>query len=378
MAMEPLRFITTRSPSLAADRDQVDEAHRAVVLGIEARLLADSRSRAADVEGTHGELRSRLADGLRRDDARGLAQLDQSARSQVASVAHHADTALRLAGQHRTNLHPLDTGSLHRARQVFGDFLVDVDDDVAFVVLDLLQRDAANDTVAQRLDDLARLHDGGDVDAIDRAAIVFADDHVLRHVHQTAGQVARVRRLESGIGQSLARAVGGDEVLQHGQAFAEVRRDRRLDDFARRLGHQAAHAGELANLLLGTASAGVGHDVNRIDVAGLVVLLHGAEHLVRHLFGDGRPDFDHLVVALAVGDGAVQILLLHGDGLLLGVAHQTRFARRNDHVVDADRQARRGGVVEAELLDAVEHPHRGLQTEAQVAVVHQLAARPSS
>ena len=93
---------------------QVDEAHRAVVLGIQARLLADPRSRAADVEGTHGELRSRLADGLRRDDARGLAQLDQAARSQVASVAHDANAALRFAGQHRANLDALDAGRLNR------------------------------------------------------------------------------------------------------------------------------------------------------------------------------------------------------------------------------------------------------------------------
>ena len=104
-----------------------------------------------------------------------------------------------------------------------------------------------------------------DVDAVDRAAIVFADDHVLRHVDQAAGQVAGVGGLQRRIGQALARAVRGDEVLQHGEAFAEVRRDRRLDDFARRLGHQAAHAGELANLLFRSASAGVGHDVNRVD-----------------------------------------------------------------------------------------------------------------
>src|SRR5262249_49191318 len=60
---------------LGAPGDEVDEAHAPVVLGIEARLLADARGRAADVEGTHGELRSRLADGLRRDDAGGFAQL---------------------------------------------------------------------------------------------------------------------------------------------------------------------------------------------------------------------------------------------------------------------------------------------------------------
>ena len=145
---------------LGTDRDQVDEAHRAVVLGVEARLLADSRSRTADVEGTHRELRSRFADGLRRDDARGLAQFDQASRCQVAAVAHHANAALRFAGQHGANLHALDSGRLNRAGQLFRDLLVDVDDDVAFVVLDLLQRDAAHDTVAQRLDDLARLHDG--------------------------------------------------------------------------------------------------------------------------------------------------------------------------------------------------------------------------
>ena len=66
-------------------------------------------------------------------------------------------------------------------------------------------------------------------------------------------------------------------------------------------------------------------------------------------------------------------MLLNGDGLLLSVAHQSGFALRNDHVVDADGQAGLGCVLEAKLLDAVEHPHRGLQTEAQVAVVHQLA-----
>ena len=191
---------------------------------------------------------------------------------------------------------------------------------------------------------------------------------------RSTGEIARVRGLQRGVGQSLTGAVRGDEVFQHGEAFAEVRRDRRLDDLARRLGHQAAHSGELADLLFRSASAGVGHDVNRVELAGLVVLLHGGEHFVGHLFGDGRPDFDDLVVTLAVGDGAVQVLLLHGDGGLLGLLHQSRLALGDDHVVDADRQARLGGVMEAELLDAVEQPHRGLQTEAQVAVVDQVAA----
>ena len=72
---------------------------------------------------------------------------------------------------------------------------------------------------------------------------------VLRDVDEAAGQVAGVRGLERRVGETLARAVRRDEVLEHGQTLAEVRRDRRLDDLARRLRHQAAHAGELADLL---------------------------------------------------------------------------------------------------------------------------------
>ena len=50
---------------------------------------------------------------------------------------------------------------------------------------------------------------------------------------EAARQVARVRGLERRVGQTLAGAVRRDEVLQNVQAFAEVRRDRRLDDLAR-------------------------------------------------------------------------------------------------------------------------------------------------
>ena len=85
-------------------------------------------------------------------------------------------------------------------------------------------------------------------DAGRRAAILLGDDAVLRHVDQTAGQIAGVRRLQRGVGQTLAGAVGRVEVLEHRQPLLEVGDDRRLDDLARRLGHQAAHAGKLLHL----------------------------------------------------------------------------------------------------------------------------------
>jgi hypothetical protein len=77
--------------------------------------------------------------------------------------------------------------------------------------------------------------------------------------------------------------VRGDEVLHHGEAFAEVRRDRGFDDVARRLGHQAAHGGELTNLGLRTTGLGRVHQVDAGEA--LLVLFHLLEHDFGHFFG---------------------------------------------------------------------------------------------
>src|SRR5205814_5759251 len=168
--------------------------------------------------------------------------------------------------------------------KLFGNFLRHIHDYMAFEVLNLVEGDAAHDAVAQRLDFDAGFDNRLNVNAFVSSAIEFVDDHVLRNVDQATGQVARVRSLQSGVGQTLAGAVRGNEVLQHGKAFAEVRSDWRFHNFAGRLGHQAAHAGELANLLLRTAGAGVRHNVDGVDDAFLVVVLQGFEHFVRDFF----------------------------------------------------------------------------------------------
>src|SRR5205807_2869835 len=110
----------------------------------------------------------------------------------VAAVAHDADTALGFAGQHRANFYALDTGSLNRSRKVFGDFLVDVDDGVAVVVFNLLERHAADNSVTQRLDNFSGFDDALYIDAVDGSAIVLTDDDVLRDVDQAASQVSGI------------------------------------------------------------------------------------------------------------------------------------------------------------------------------------------
>ena len=80
---------------------------------------------------------------------------------------------------------------------------------------DVLERDAAEDAVAERLDDLARVFELRDADAVERAAVELGDDRVLRDVDEAPGEVPGVRRLERRVGEALARAVRRDEVLEH-------------------------------------------------------------------------------------------------------------------------------------------------------------------
>src|SRR5690606_17205722 len=91
----------------------VAELHRALIRGFQEGLVGNLR-RAAHVEGTHGELRARLADRLRRDDAHGLADIDRRAAREVASVADRADPDLDVAGQRRADADRLDAGLLDR------------------------------------------------------------------------------------------------------------------------------------------------------------------------------------------------------------------------------------------------------------------------
>ena len=119
----------------------------------------------------------------------------------------------------------------------------------------------------------ALLTEHGKVDEVLRLAVLLADDHVLGDVDETPRQVARVGRAERRVGETLAGAVGRDEVLEHRQALHEVGLDRALDDLALRIRHQAAHTRELTDLLEGSTRSRVGHHVDRVELEQR--LLHG-------------------------------------------------------------------------------------------------------
>ena len=166
----------------------------------------------------------------------------------------------------------------------------------------------------------------------------------------------------------------GNEVLQHVQAFTEVRRDRRLDDFAGRLGHQTAHTGQLPHLLLAATGTGVGHHQDRVERLALTLQPgHLAEHRLGDLLRSLGPDRDDLVVALAVGDQPLVELLLDLDLRLTCPLDYRGLLGGHDHVINADGDACPSGLQEADLFQLVHQFHGHIRTVPQVDEVHQRA-----
>src|SRR6266849_6160794 len=241
------------------DQAQIVVANGALVFGFDLRLLEHGGGGAPDVEGAHGELGARLADGLGRDDADGFAQFHQAAGGQIAAIASDADAFFALAGEDRTEFNFLHAGGFDGLGAHLINFLVGLGNHGLGVarVMNVVTGKTADEPLAQ-LDHFVlafvnRLHP----DAVASAAILLPDDDVLRHVHQLAGHVTGVGGLEGGVGQALAGAVGRNEVFEDGEAFAKVGQDRFFDDVAGGLGHEAAQTGQLADLLLVAAGAGV-------------------------------------------------------------------------------------------------------------------------
>jgi hypothetical protein len=202
-----------------------------------------------------------------------------------------------------------------------GDLLVALEQLATALGLELLRRQAADQVVVERAVVLAQRH----LDVFFGLAVLVADDHVLGDVDQAAGQVARVRRAQRRVGQALSSAVGGDEVLQHREALHEVGLDRPLDDLAFRVGHQAAHPGQLADLFERAAGARVGHHEDRVELVEVVL------HRLGDLVGRFVPVGGDRLVALLRGDVAVVVLTLDRRRLLLVAIEDSppsRAARR--------------------------------------------------
>ncbi len=310
---------------------------------------------ATGVEGPHRELGARLADGLGGDDADGLADLDRLARGQRHAVARRRHADGRVVGEGRQHAH---AGHLWIVAQqlefVFAhDRALGIDGAVR-------QGDVVGEGPAEESGlEVGPLVVGVWVHvlepdtedgAVGLERCVLADDQLLRHVDEATSQVAGVGGTEGGVDQALPGARRGDEVLEHRQALAEVRLDGARNEVATGVGHQAAHAGDLANLHLVPSSTRVDHHVDRVEDLGP----QGLVHLLGHLGGRGIPDLDLLLVAFTVGDDALSELDLDLLGVTFVAIEDRLLLDRRLDVVDGDGQARPAGEPEAQVLHAVQ------------------------
>ena len=83
-------------------------------------------------------------------------------------------------------------------------------------IIDVFSGHGADDALGKRLDDVLAFLQRSDLEAEDGSAIFLGDRDILRDVDEAAGEVAGVRGLERGVGQTLTRTVRRDEVLEHG------------------------------------------------------------------------------------------------------------------------------------------------------------------
>ena len=327
-----------------------------------------ARSRATDVEGPHGELRTRLTDRLSGDDTDGFARVNQYAAAEVATVTLGTQSIAGIAGERRTHADLVNALRIDQFHRIFVEqSAVFKHRFLGFRIHHIGCRHATQNTITQGFDDLTTLDQRPHGDAVRGAAIVDDDHEVLGHIHQSAGQVTRVCSLQCGIGQALSCAVRRDEVLQHVQAFAEVGRDRGLDDRTVRLGHQSAHSRKLANLRRRTSRTRVGHHVDRVKRLLLLDLAFAILHrlalqLLHHGLADViarfAPDVDHLVVALALRDQARDVLLFDFFHLRFSFGKNPDLARWDQHIVNGDRDTPAGRKPKPRLHQAVDKNHR--------------------
>ncbi len=181
--------------ALVDDDADVTILDRPVGRCFQVRLLVDLCG-APDMERAHGQLRARLTNRLRRDDAHRFANVYRRAACQIAAIAFRADPDLGFAHQRRADFHRLRAERFDLRNHRFIEQGARRDDDrVGLGIDNILRRGAAQNPLTQRRDGRAALHDGPHFERPLGAAIEFDNHAILADIDQTTGQIARVRGL---------------------------------------------------------------------------------------------------------------------------------------------------------------------------------------
>ena len=168
------------------------------------------------VEGTHGELGSGLANGLRGNSPHRFAQVNDFSACKICPIALLADAFLRHARHRGTNDHVRNTRRLYSFRIFVRKKKPSLPCGAAR--FHFFRQDPTDDEFRNVRFDAGRTHCVNG-DTAFHSAIRFHDDNILRDVKQSARQIPRVRGLQSRVGESLPGAVRRGEVFYRREAF---------------------------------------------------------------------------------------------------------------------------------------------------------------
>ena len=223
----------------------------------------------AGVERSHRQLRTGFTDGLCGNDTDRLTDIDRLAGCKVRAVAMCADTVFGMALNDCTDINLLDSCRDNSVCLFLADHFVVTDNNLTGCgIHDLADCISAHDTVNQRLQYILVFLVDNFVDPCTLCGITLflTDNHFLRNIHQTSGQVTGVRGTKCGIGQGLTRRTRSHEVLHDIHTFTEVGFDRQFHCLTVGCKHGSAHTGKLPHLCHGTTRTGVRHDLDRVEL----------------------------------------------------------------------------------------------------------------
>ena len=323
--------------------------------------------RAAGVERSHRQLCTGLAYRLSRDDTDCFTDRNRLAGCKVRAVALDADAVLGLAGKQRTDLYLCKAVLGLFAR---GDLLIVVliylvgdalcvilahhlilaHDKLAGILIDkVVEQIAAGKTLGEADYAALSVEDIVDIRALCAAAVLLADDNILRDIDKTSGKVTRVRGTKCGIGKTFTRTTRRDEVFEYIKTFTVVGSDGDFNRLTCRIRDKSAHTCKLTQLAVIASRTGVKHHVDR--VVGIEVRLEFCGNSLCAVF----PGLNDHVRALLIGEKTVLIVVHDLGDVLLGVGNEFALTRRYGSVADSDGDTASGRVLVALSLNLIKH-----------------------
>ena len=144
------------------------------------------------MEGTQSKLGTRFTDGLSSNDTDNFTLLDEPARGKVASVALGTYALAAFAGKNRTDFDLLDRQRVDKFGILLANLLTGLDDEFSGKrVEDIVDRGAAEYSLAQRLDNLILVLDGGCDESAKGSAVVLGNDDIVGYIKERDKQAAQ-------------------------------------------------------------------------------------------------------------------------------------------------------------------------------------------